>query len=148
MGDVAFPAEPVPDVIDFAYTGNRLHSTQKPVESLNPLISSFCRGGGVVLDPFCGSGSTLVAALELGRAYVGIELKRVHFCTAGVRVLSSQRRAAWSHPQWAACSSRSSTTVSFPHITELRGDELFLQLISSNQIRRIGGKFATCQFAE
>jgi len=37
---------------------------------LRPLVESFCTVGGVVLDPFAGSGSTLVAAALAGRGYV------------------------------------------------------------------------------
>lgn len=39
------PTQPIADVIDFPYTGNRLHPTQKPVEALRPLIASFSRPG-------------------------------------------------------------------------------------------------------
>ena len=87
-GNVALPDDAVPDVIDWHYTGNRLHPTQKPVAALTPLIESFCKPGGIVLDPFCGSGSTLVAAKQLGRAYVGIELNAGHHLTCGRRVLT------------------------------------------------------------
>jgi DNA modification methylase len=85
-GKVAPPAEPLPDVLDWTYTGNRLHPTQKPVESLRPLIASFCKAGDVVLDPFCGSGSTLVAARDAGCAYLGIELDAAHHRTALARL--------------------------------------------------------------
>ena len=70
----ARPRYPLPDVLRWNYTGNRLHPTQKPVRSLKPVIEAFTRPGDVVLDPFCGSGSTLLAAKILGRRYVGIEL--------------------------------------------------------------------------
>jgi site-specific DNA-methyltransferase (adenine-specific) len=76
------PAEPLPDVMDWKYTGNRLHPTQKPVSALKPLIRSFTEPGDLVLDPFCGSGSTLVAAARLGRSYLGIELDAAHHRTA------------------------------------------------------------------
>lgn len=92
-GDVTPPTKPISDVIDFAYTGNRLHPTQKPVAALQPLIETFCPRGGLVLDPFCGSGSTLVAARDLGRDYLGIELSAAHHHTASDR-LDLPRRAA------------------------------------------------------
>lgn len=78
--------KPVPDVIAFPYTGNALHPTQKPVEALTPLIDSLCRADGLVLDPFCGSGSTLEAARRLGRRAVGIELVADHAATARMRL--------------------------------------------------------------
>jgi DNA modification methylase len=93
-GDVTPPANPIPDVIDFDYTGNRLHPTQKPVQALRPLIESFCPPGGIVLDPFCGSGSTLAAARDLGRDWAGIELSREHFETATKRLHADGRAAA------------------------------------------------------
>jgi len=44
------------------------------VDILKPLIEHFSEAGDRVLDPFCGSGSTLIAAKDLQRRYVGIEL--------------------------------------------------------------------------
>ena len=80
------PDRPPPDVIDWHYSGNRLHPTQKPVESLKPLISAFTKPGSVVLDAFCGSGSTLVAAKQTGRRFIGIELDPDHHRTAAHRL--------------------------------------------------------------
>jgi adenine-specific DNA-methyltransferase len=65
---------PIGDVIDWTYSGNRLHPTQKPLSVLTPLIEAFCPRGGLVLDPFAGSGPALVAARSLGRAFVGVEI--------------------------------------------------------------------------
>jgi len=72
--------------MDWQYTGNRLHPTQKPVECLTPIVKAFCKPGDVVLDPFCGSGSSLVAARDAGCAYLGIELDASHHRTANERL--------------------------------------------------------------
>jgi len=92
-GDVIPPAQPVPDVIDFPYTGNKLHPTQKPVEALRPLIECFTQPGDLVLDPFCGSGSTLEAARDLGRDWLGVELDTQHHATAVGRLAQTPRAA-------------------------------------------------------
>lgn len=89
-GEVRLPQTVLPDVLDWVYTGNRLHPTQKPVEPLKQLVSTFSRPGSLVLDPFCGSGSTLVAAHELGRAFLGMELDYRHHRTASARLADRQ----------------------------------------------------------
>lgn len=81
-GDAPLPPRLLPDVRGWAYTGNRLHPTQKPACILRPLVRTFCKSGGTVLDPFCGSGSTLIAANQTGRHAIGIELDRDHYRTA------------------------------------------------------------------
>ena len=83
-----FPKEPanvIGDVIDWTYSGNKLHPTQKPLSVLLPLVQTFSAKGGLVLDPFAGSGSSLAAARMLGRDYLGIELD------AGYHMIASQR---------------------------------------------------------
>lgn len=54
--------------------GYAQHPTQKPTGILRPLITYSVPVGGVVLDPFMGVGSTLVAAKETGRRAIGIEI--------------------------------------------------------------------------
>jgi adenine-specific DNA-methyltransferase len=98
-GPVPRTSEPISDVIDFPYSGNRLHPTQKPIEALEPLIHAFCPDGGTVLDPFCGSGSTLLAAQNTGRQYLGVELDQAHYRTACLRL---QKAADLSAPEEAA----------------------------------------------
>jgi site-specific DNA-methyltransferase (adenine-specific) len=53
---------------------DRVHPTQKPVPLMVELLKDFTDPGELVLDPFCGSGTTGVAALRLGRRFIGIEL--------------------------------------------------------------------------
>lgn len=91
-GQVQLPLLPIPDVIDWRYEPNRLHPTQKPVSVLTPLIEAFTEPGDIVLDPFCGSGSTLVAAKELGRRFIGIELDAGHHATASNRIAETDTR--------------------------------------------------------
>ena len=93
-GNPTRPERPIPDVLDFPYTGNRLHPTQKPIEALTPLIEAFTKPGDLVLDPFCGSGSTLAAAQRLRRDWIGIELDNGHYRTASKRLASPQHHWA------------------------------------------------------
>lgn len=54
----------------------KIHPTQKPVSLLKKLIELFTDVGDVVIDPCCGSGSTIRAAYELGRSAYGFEIKK------------------------------------------------------------------------
>ena len=75
-GEPRRPSVTLPDMLDWSYTGNVLHPTQKPLAGMMPLILAYSHPGEVVLDPFAGSGTTALAARLLGRRYVGIELDR------------------------------------------------------------------------
>ena len=85
-GDPKQPAATIGDVIAWKYSGNRLHPTQKPLPVLLPLVEAFSAPGGLVLDPFAGSGSTLMAAKKLGRDWLGIELNAEYHAIAGARL--------------------------------------------------------------
>jgi site-specific DNA-methyltransferase (adenine-specific) len=52
------------------------HPTQKPLEIVERMIKASCPPGGIVLDPFMGSGTTAVAAKRCGRDFVGFELNQ------------------------------------------------------------------------
>jgi len=58
----------------FDTKGKNNHPTVKPLALMKYLIEMITPPGGVVLDPFAGSGSTLVAAKELGYDFIGIEM--------------------------------------------------------------------------
>lgn len=66
------------DVISCAsvHHTNRRHPTEKPQPLLRELIRVTTPAGGLVVDPFAGSGSSGVAALAMGRAWIGVELTR------------------------------------------------------------------------
>ncbi len=93
-GSPALPEHPIPDVIDMPYSGNKLHPTQKPVAALKPLIEAFTQEHDLVLDPFSGSGSTLLAAKILHRNYLGIELDAQYHAAALKRLHPTGLRAA------------------------------------------------------
>jgi DNA modification methylase len=54
--------------------GNRLHKQQTPIQLLLRIFLSSTSPGDVVLDPFAGSGTTLVVSEQLGRKSIGIEI--------------------------------------------------------------------------
>lgn len=68
---------------------NNQHPTQKPLGLIKELVSLFTNPGDLILDPFMGSGTTLVAAKELGRRAIGIELDK-KYCDVAVRRLSQE----------------------------------------------------------
>ncbi|MFL6602531.1 MAG: DNA methyltransferase [Steroidobacteraceae bacterium] len=93
-GRPAKPIHPIDDVQPWEYSGNIVHPTAKAVSILKPLIQSFSYRGGVVLDAFAGSGSTLVAAALLDRHYLGIELEAKYVEHARRRLMGVERARA------------------------------------------------------
>lgn len=76
----------------------KLHPTQKPVNLLERLISIFTDEGDVVIDPCAGSGSTLIAAHNLGRRGYGFEIKKEFFLAAGEWIKSNERQGSMLNP--------------------------------------------------
>ncbi len=64
------------------------HPTQKPLEIVERMIKASCPPGGVVFDPFMGSGTSAVAALRTGRDHVGFELN-ADYCELIARRLAA-----------------------------------------------------------
>lgn len=75
-----------PNIFKYAGTQNKLHPTQKPVPLMEHLISKMTDKGDLILDPFMGSGSTILAADNLGRKSIGIELDADYYKTAKDRL--------------------------------------------------------------
>jgi DNA modification methylase len=65
----------------------RRHPNEKPVAWLEPFIKRSCPVGGIVLDPFMGSGSTGVACLNTKRDFIGIEIDEKFFGEANKRLV-------------------------------------------------------------
>jgi DNA modification methylase len=70
-------------------TVERLHPVDKPVELLRRLIAPTTDAGDTVLDPFLGGGATLIAAKELGRRAIGIEIEE-RYCEIAARRCSQE----------------------------------------------------------
>lgn len=74
-------------------TAGKVHPTQKPVALMEYLIRTYTNPGDTVLDNTCGSGTTLVAAVNTGRNAIGIERDPEYFQIAQRRVRDAQRAA-------------------------------------------------------
>jgi site-specific DNA-methyltransferase (adenine-specific) len=69
-------------IFDKHNTPNRYHPNEKPVSLLKRFITISSPVGGLVLDPFLGSGSTVVATKELNRHFIGFEINSIFYETA------------------------------------------------------------------
>lgn len=73
-------------------SSNRSHSAAYPVALPAWFIRLFTKPGDVVLDPFMGSGTTALAAIELARSYVGYELHKDYFDVAHKAIEEKRQR--------------------------------------------------------
>lgn len=69
----------------------REHPTQKPISVMQWCIQ-LCPGAKIILDPFMGSGTTGVAAIKLGRKFIGIEIEQAYFDIACRRISEALRQ--------------------------------------------------------
>jgi site-specific DNA-methyltransferase (adenine-specific) len=69
------------------------HPTQKPLEIVERMVLASCPEGGLVVDPFMGSGTTMVAASMNGRRSVGFEINADYFAIAQARLAAAAPRA-------------------------------------------------------
>lgn len=83
------------DVWSFATRPLReAHFAAYPIEIPLRCIAAGCRPGGTVLDPFSGAATTGLAALQLGRHYIGIDLSQQYTAIAKQRILQSPHSPA------------------------------------------------------
>lgn len=69
----------------------KIHPAQKPVAVLKKLIETFTDEGDIVIDPCCGSGSTLRAAMELNRSAYGFEINKDYYRRAKEEMLEIKK---------------------------------------------------------
>ena len=77
------------------FNWSKIHPAQKPVVVLKKLIEIFTDPGDVVIDPCCGSGSTLRAAAEIGRNAFGFEIDRNFYQRAKGEMLVFEKMNRW-----------------------------------------------------
>jgi site-specific DNA-methyltransferase (adenine-specific) len=70
----------------------KLHPTQKPVALMAYMVQTYSNEGETILDPYMGSGTTGVACMNLGRAFIGIEREVKYFDIACRRIEDAQRQ--------------------------------------------------------
>jgi site-specific DNA-methyltransferase (adenine-specific) len=79
-------ARDVPNVLMSARPENTHHQSPKPVGMIARMLSVVAQPGGLIVDPFLGSGSTLVAARQLGMRAIGVEMEEKYCETAAKRL--------------------------------------------------------------
>jgi site-specific DNA-methyltransferase (adenine-specific) len=88
----------VPIVLNRSHSEPRVHTTQKPLKLMLNLVGDFSDGGETILDPFAGSGTTLVAAKMLGRKVIGIERGERYCELAAKRIKQALRQPTLTRP--------------------------------------------------
>ncbi len=74
------------------------HPTVKPCHIIQNFIENSSQVGGVVLDPFIGSGTTAIAAMRSGRRFVGYEIDGAYYETAAKRIEKERKDMAMASP--------------------------------------------------
>ena len=82
---VSRPVGCLPGVFRYANPQNRTHVTEKPLQLMRDLVK-ICVPGGRILDPFCGAGTTVLAAKLEGYGAVGIEVTDAYYKLGSDRV--------------------------------------------------------------
>ena len=87
----------LPERLQKHFNHGNFHCTLKPIALMEYLIKMITPKGGIVLDPFAGSGSTLVAAKKNGYNYIGIELTEEYIPIIEARLNTIQEAVSYTH---------------------------------------------------
>lgn len=68
------------------------HPTQKPLPLMRWIVENYTKPNDLIFDPFMGSGTTGVAALQLGRNFIGCELDPAYFAIAKQRIENAAKQ--------------------------------------------------------
>lgn len=71
---------------NFNDADRKVHPAQKPVSVMRWLVNALTRPGELVADPYCGSGTTGIAAVQMQRAFHGIEINAEYLAAAERRI--------------------------------------------------------------
>ena len=80
------------------YTGDKLHQAEKPVELIVEMINNSTKESDLVLDTFCGSGTTAIGCIKTGRHYIGIEINEKYFDIAESRIAQEREQGVLFAP--------------------------------------------------
>lgn len=80
------------EILEYARDSKKVHPTQKPVALLEYLIKTYTQEGDLILDNCMGSGSTIVAAINTSRSYIGIEKDKRYYDIAVKRIAEATER--------------------------------------------------------
>jgi site-specific DNA-methyltransferase (adenine-specific) len=83
----------VPNIISMMPDRERDHPNEKPLRLMQQIVWTHSNPGDAILDPFMGSGTTGVAAVQLGRDFIGIECEPKYFDIACRRIEQAQKQA-------------------------------------------------------
>ena len=83
------PSPAISDVLDWIGGPPLFHPNQKPLPAITRLVKTFSNDNSFLLDPFCGSGTSLLAAQRFGISAMGIEIEE-RFCEVAANRLSQQ----------------------------------------------------------
>lgn len=114
------PESAMSDVIPWNHIHLPFHPNEKPLNAIVQLVSVYTSPGDCILDPFVGSGTTLLAARNQGRRAIGIEIEEVYCEWAAMRL--SQESFDFEEPSPAAESTPAPEQLKFSNDLENRGD--------------------------